>query len=245
MLFEDIDNQKKALRQAQKLYLDTLNGSNDDPPKIGALEGETLLGAIWGDLSYHPDFGDITEVSIAVTPKHQGKGIGKNMLMKFVSMKRDTIIARPMNDASKALLRSAGFIESEKNDEYWIYAPVAETNLENCIRIFRGLEQKFDSQYDISKSDAPHGYSTWTDSLVLARQYAGKHGYIYYLDLPLSEMGKSAIDENPKSENYGDRVLFYFNEKPAGLNGVTGKEILVYTFHELYDPNRIKEFKFS
>jgi hypothetical protein len=119
------------------------------------------------------------------------------------------------------------------------YVVIADDN----IRLYRGLEQKFDSNYDTSKSDAPHGYSTWTDSLELAKQYAGESGHIYYLDLPKSEMGKSAIDENPKSETYGDRVLFFFNGKPAGLNGVTGKEVLVYTLHDLYDPNMVKEMK--
>ena len=111
----------------------------------------------------------------------------------------------------------------------------------STIRLYRGLEQKFDNKYDISKTDAPHGYSTWTDSLELAKQYAGKNGHIYYLDLPKSEMGKSYIDENPKSETYGDRVLFYYDGKGASINGVKGKEVLVYTLHDLYNPNMVKK----
>lgn len=112
---------------------------------------------------------------------------------------------------------------------------------ENNIRLYRGMEKKFDSKYDTANSDAPHGYSTWTDSLELAKQYAGENGFVYYLDLPKSELGQSAIDEDPESETYGDRALFYFDDKPASLNGVEGKEVLVYTMHDLYDPNMIKE----
>lgn len=112
------------------------------------------------------------------------------------------------------------------------------------IRIYRGLTQKFSSDYNISRTDAPHGYSTWTDSLELAKEYAAdKGGYIYYLDLPKSELGKSAIDEDPKSETYGDRVLFFFNGKSCGLHGIKGKEVLVYTFHDLYDSKNVKELK--
>lgn len=111
---------------------------------------------------------------------------------------------------------------------------------EETIRIYRGMENKFDDKYDTSKSDAPHGYSTWTDSLELAKQYAGENGHVYYMDLPKSQLGKSAIDEDPNSETYGDRTLFYFDDKPAGLNDVKGKEVLVYTFHELYDPKNVR-----
>lgn len=111
------------------------------------------------------------------------------------------------------------------------------------IRLYRGLTQRFVSGYDLSKSDAPYGYGTWTDSLELAKQYAGANGYIYYIDLPVSEMGKSAIDENPKSKTYGDRFLFFFNAKPASLNGVKGREALVYTLHDLYSSTMVKEYK--
>lgn len=111
------------------------------------------------------------------------------------------------------------------------------------IRLYRGLEQPFNPKHDITKTDAPQGYSTWTDNVKLAKQYAGEGGYIYYIDLPKSEMGDSPIDENPKSDTYGDRYLFYFNNKPASLNGVKGKEYLVYTDHELYDVKKIKQYK--
>ena len=115
----------------------------------------------------------------------------------------------------------------------WEAGEVAEDN----IRLYRGLEQKFDKNYDLTKTDAPNGYSTWTDNPELARQYAGKNGFVYQIDLPKKYMRKEYIDEN------GDRVLFLNNEKPAGLNGVGGEEYLVYNNHDLYNPNLISEFK--
>jgi len=115
--------------------------------------------------------------------------------------------------------------------------------ISGSIRLYRGLAQPFNPRHDITGTDAPQGYSTWTDNVKLAKQYAGDKGYIYYIDLPKSEMGNSVIDENPKSDTYGDRFLFYFNNKPAGINGVKGKEYLVYTYHDLYNPKMVKEVK--
>lgn len=101
------------------------------------------------------------------------------------------------------------------------------------ITLYRGMAQQFDPTYDLSKTDAPSGYSTWTDNPELARQYAGSDGYVYKIKLPANEMGVEYLDKD------GDRVLFFNNEKKAGLHGVKGNEYLVYTDHELYDPNSI------
>jgi hypothetical protein len=43
------------------------------------------------------------------------------------------------------------------------------------IFLYRGMNQKFDPKFDLSKTDAPNGYSTWTDDLKLAEQYAGSN----------------------------------------------------------------------
>ena len=43
----------------------------------------------------------------------------------------------------------------------------------NIIRLYRGQEKKFNPNYDNSRTDAPSGYSTWTDNKLLAKQYAG------------------------------------------------------------------------
>jgi len=104
----------------------------------------------------------------------------------------------------------------------------------NKIILYRGLEDRFNSSYDLSSTDAPNGYSTWTDNPKLAREYAGKNGFVYKIELPQSELGESIIDED------GERPLFFDNNKKAGLHGVSGKEYLVYHDHELYSPDLIK-----
>lgn len=106
--------------------------------------------------------------------------------------------------------------------------------LNETITLYRGLEKKFDPSYDLSKTDAPHGYSTWTDNPKLAKQYAGENGFVYKIKLPESEMGESFIDAD------GERPLFFKNEKKAGLNGISGNEYLLYHDHENYSPNLIK-----
>lgn len=116
-------------------------------------------------------------------------------------------------------------------DEFYI----KENN--SMIRLYRGMEKKFDPKYDLSTTDAINGYSTWTDNIELAKQYAGKNGYVYQLDLPKEEMGEELIDDN------GERALFINNKKPAGLNNIIGDEYLVYTYHDLYNPNDIKLVK--
>ena len=104
----------------------------------------------------------------------------------------------------------------------------------SMIRLYRGIEKKFDPNHNLSTTDAPNGYSTWTDNIELAKQYAGKNGYVYQIDLPKNEMGEELID------NDGERSLFVNNKKPAGLNDISGDEYLVYTHHDLYNSNDIK-----
>lgn len=125
---------------------------------------------------------------------------------------------------------------------YELFSNLLEDNQTGKIRLYRGLEGDFDKDYDLSKTDAPDGYSTWTDNHDLARQYAGEAGKVYYIDLNKSDMGNNYIDDNPKSETHGDRYLFFPNEKKAGLHGVSGNEFLVYNYHDLYDSNAIKQY---
>jgi hypothetical protein len=112
-----------------------------------------------------------------------------------------------------------------------------ENNREKTITLFRGLEKRFDPNYSINATDAPNGYSTWTDNKDLAKQYAGKTGYVYKIELPKNQLGSELIDSD------GDRVLFVNNQKLAGLNGVSGNEYLVYTHHDLYSNNMITKLK--
>lgn len=104
-------------------------------------------------------------------------------------------------------------------------------------RLYRGLEREFDPNYDTTRTDAPNDYSTWTDNPDLARQYAGEKGYVYAIDLPESRLGNDIMDAD------GERHLFFNNEKPAALNGVSGDEYLLYLDHDDYSPERIKLFE--
>ena len=96
------------------------------------------------------------------------------------------------------------------------------------------MENKFDPNYDLTKTDAPNGYSTWTDNPELAKQYGSN---IYEIELPKKQQGKELVNAD------GERVLFLDNEKKAGLNNISGKEYLVYNDHEMYNSNLVKEFK--
>ena len=100
--------------------------------------------------------------------------------------------------------------------------------------LYRGQENEFDPNFDTDLSE-PSGYTHWTDNQDLARQYAGPKGHVYQYDLPDEAMGSSYIDDD------GERPLYYDNDGKAGLNGVEGREYLVYHDHDDYDPSKIKK----
>ena len=106
------------------------------------------------------------------------------------------------------------------------------------IRLYRGLENPWDVSYDRSRMDSPIGYSTWTDNPSLAKQY-GK--YVYYIDLPLDMMGDDVMDSE------GNRYLFYYKDKACGLNGVCGREYLVFDDYEdySYSANLLESMAFA
>lgn len=103
------------------------------------------------------------------------------------------------------------------------------------VDLYRGMTQQFDSKFDLTKTDAPNGYSTWTDKLELAKEYAGENGHVYKISLPKDMLGEELVDQD------GERALFVNNEKKAGLNGVSGDEYLVYNEHEDYDADLVTE----
>jgi hypothetical protein len=105
--------------------------------------------------------------------------------------------------------------------------------LEEKIILYRGMENEFDPNYELAKTDAPQGYSTWTDNPQLAKQYAGKNGFVYKIELPKSMLGKELIDDD------GERALFVNNNKKAGLNNISGEEYLVYHDHDDFSDDLI------
>lgn len=117
------------------------------------------------------------------------------------------------------------------------YRIIYESNNGTIISLYRGLTKPFNPKYDLSTTDAPNGYSTWTDNPELASQYASNGGYVYKIDLPLNELKSEYIDSD------GERALFFNNQKKAGLNNVSGDEYLVYNHHDLFDPSTITLYK--
>lgn len=101
---------------------------------------------------------------------------------------------------------------------------------------YRGLTQKYDPNYDKSKLDNPNGYESWTDSLELAKEYAGKDGYVYSVDVPDNELNPDDIYDQD-----GERSLMYYNNKPVALHGVEGEEFMLYTDHEKWNDLEYKE----
>ena len=98
-------------------------------------------------------------------------------------------------------------------------------------RLYRGLTQEYNANYDKKKLDNNNGYESWTDSYELAKAYGDK---VYYIDVPTSQISQSIIDEDSSSETYGDRNLIYENDKPVGIKGKSGKEYMLYTDHDNY-----------
>lgn len=102
---------------------------------------------------------------------------------------------------------------------------------EGYTRLYRGLENKYDANYDKNKLDNSNGYESWTDNYELAKAYGNN---VYYIDIPTSEIKNSIIDEDSTSETYGDRNLIYTNDKPIGIKGKSGNEYMLYTDHDNY-----------
>ena len=93
------------------------------------------------------------------------------------------------------------------------------------IRLYRGLEQEFDKNYDRTSIDNPNGYESWTDNPNLAKNY-GKN--VYYMDVPTKDIGKNVMDSE------GNRYMTYVHDKKVGLKGESGKEYMMYTDHDKY-----------
>jgi len=147
-----------------------------------------------------------------------------------LSQKSEVKYSKPIEDSNAYFAKEA---KKYKSAEEFVKAQQKPKS--DSVRLYRGMTSKFDKNFDLSKTDAPNGYSTWTDNPELARQYAGDKGHIYQIDLPKKQEGMELLN------NDGDRVLFLDNQKKAGLNNVSGKEYLIYNDHDLYNPDLIKE----
>jgi hypothetical protein len=124
---------------------------------------------------------------------------------------------------------SAGLYEKIVDNSVNLQKPIPKGHM----RLYRGLQEEFNPNYDKSKLDNVNGYESWTDNYDLAKAYGDN---VYYIDIPENTIAKEIIDENPKSLTYGDRHLIYEHDKPVGIKNKNGKEYMLYTYHDNY-PN--------
>lgn len=88
-------------------------------------------------------------------------------------------------------------------------------------RLYRGLQEPFDPNYDMSRTDAPTGYSTFTDSPELARRYAGDDGHVYQYDIPEEALAKAPGEIMPvqKTTPKAPSEPAKTSDLPGGMEG--------------------------
>ena len=141
----------------------------------------------------------------------------------------DAMAAKSANRANTQSATAAqGRVYAPNMGEIEYGAPVQD----GYTRLYRGMTQEFDPQYNPNAMDNMNGYESWTDNYDLANRY-GDGKYVYSIDVPTSRIANSLYDENPNSATYGDRNFISAIEKAAGLDGVDGNEYLLNTNDEL------------
>ena len=151
-----------------------------------------------------------------------------DLVVKFKGTAEEKELLRIQRMYDKAFAESKQ-VETSKTQK--VQYGINDTVPKGYTRLYRGLNQEFDRNYDKKKIDNVNGYESWTDSYELAKAYGDN---VYYIDIPTSEIKDSIIDENPQSETYGDRNLMYVHDKKVGLKGESGKEYMLYTGHDNY-----------
>ncbi len=146
--------------------------------------------------------------------------------LKSVNLGDDTNI---ITDNLDNINPSAGLYEKIVDNSVNLQKPIPK----GYMRLYRGLQEEFNPNYDKSKLDNVNGYESWTDNYDLAKAYGDN---VYYIDVPENTIANEIIDENPRSLTYGDRHLIYEHDKPVGIKNKNGKEYMLYTYHENY-PN--------
>lgn len=159
-----------------------------------------------------------------ITNKKELPQIGRNQNTTYEEVPTNSITNNLDN-----LNPSAGLYEKIVDNSVNLQKPIPK----GYMRLYRGLQEEFNPNYDKSKLDNVNGYESWTDNYDLAKAYGDN---VYYIDIPENTIAKDIIDENPKSLTYGDRHLIYEHDKPVGIKGKNGKEYMLYTYHENY-PN--------
>lgn len=151
-----------------------------------------------------------------------------DLVVKFKGTAEEKELLKIQRMYDKAFAESKQ-VETSKTQK--VQYGINDTVPKGYTRLYRGLNQEFDRNYDKKKIDNVNGYESWTDSYELAKSYGDN---VYYIDIPTSEIKDSIIDENPQSGTYGDRNLMYVHDKKVGLKGESGKEYMLYTDHDNY-----------
>ena len=159
-----------------------------------------------------------------VTNKKELPQIGRNQNTTYEEVPTNSITNNLDN-----INPSAGLYEKIVDNSVNLQKPIPKGHM----RLYRGLQEEFNPNYDKSKLDNVNGYESWTDNYDLAKAYGDN---VYYIDIPENTIAKEIIDENPKSLTYGDRHLIYEHDKPVGIKNKNGKEYMLYTYHDNY-PN--------
>lgn len=141
----------------------------------------------------------------------------------------DAMAAKRANMAdTQSATTTQGRVYAPNMGEIEYGAPIQD----GYTRLYRGMTQEFDPQYNRNAMDNMNGYESWTDNYDLANRY-GDGKYVYSIDVPTSRIANSLYDENPNSATYGDRNFISAIDKAAGLDGVDGNEYLLNTNDEL------------
>ena len=174
--------------------------------------------------------GKVTNQMVAKLPKSEQKKFLSEVMQMPVA-KAQAIFGEKIKPAMQ---KSKQFAKDYIADES---GALKLFNNNDTTKLYRGLTKEYDPSYNLSSTDAPLGYSTWTDNPELAKQYAGKSGFVYEIELPNNKKGIEMIDKN------GERFLFLNNQKKAGLNKISGDEYLIYNYHDDFSPNLIKKYE--
>lgn len=141
----------------------------------------------------------------------------------------DAMAAKRANRANtQSATTTQGQVYAPSMGEMEYGAPIQD----GYTRLYRGMTQEFDPQYNRNAMDNMNGYESWTDNYDLANRY-GDGKYVYSIDVPTSRIANSLYDENPNSATYGDRNFISAIDKAAGLDDVDGNEYLLNTNDEL------------
>lgn len=166
---------------------------------------------------------------VSITPKDK-QALEAYFVMSDVIKKAKANLNQKIKPAAQ---KTSQFVKDYLADESGALKLLPD---DETIKLYRGLTKEYDPSYNLASTDAPIGYSTWTNNPELAKQYAGEKGFVYQIDLPKNKKGVELIDKN------GERYLYLNNQKKAGLNNISGDEYLVYNYHEDFSPNLIKRY---